>query len=73
MCIRDSLHVDIRADELVNIRQQLEDQNRQRVFLVAGATAFLSGVLVLTLATTTWPGWLLLASGAVLVASARGR
>ena len=68
---RDDLRLDIRSPELDDIRRQLEAQRRQRFLLVCGATLFLSGILVLTLAATTWPGWGLLLAGAATAFSGR--
>jgi ubiquinone biosynthesis protein len=60
----DQLHFDVRSTQLDDIRRQLATDRRQRFLLTVGAVAFLSGVLVLTLGTTSWPGWLLVAAGA---------
>ena len=44
---------------------------RQRFLLASGAVAFLSGILVITLGATTWPGWLLIAAGGAAAIMAR--
>ena len=59
----DQLHFDVRAPELRDIREQLKSQQKQRYLLALGATAVISGTLVVTLATVTWPGWALIGSG----------
>jgi ubiquinone biosynthesis protein len=71
---KDRLHFDVRSPELREIRDRLDAEQAQKTLLAAGATSFISGTLVITLAATTWPGWLLLAAGAgLLVASRPGR
>ena len=67
----DQLHFDVRSSELDDIRRQLAVDRRQRFLLASGAVAFLSGVLVITLGATTWPGWLLLAAGSSAAIMAR--
>jgi ubiquinone biosynthesis protein len=69
----DNLHLDIRAPELDDIRQQLGAQQKQRFALATAATAFISGILVLTLTTSGWPGWLLLGIGIATGIFARPR
>jgi len=69
----DNLHLDIRAPELDDIRQQLNAQQKQRFALAMAATAFISGILVLTLTTSSWPGWLLLGIGIATGIAARPR
>ncbi len=69
----DKLHFDVRAPELDDIRKQLKAQQRQRYFLATGATAFVSGVLVLTLGSLAWPGWVLIAAGAAAAVAGRPR
>ena len=59
----DRLNLGVRASELEEIHQQLKLQQRQRFTLAASATAILSGTLIVTLAATTWPGWLLITGG----------
>ena len=60
----DKLHFDVRSPELRDIRDRLAAEQKQRARLAIGATLFVSGTLVLTLASVTWPGWLLLVAGA---------
>jgi len=69
----DRLHFDIRSPELREIRDQIHEQQRQRALLAAGATLFISGTLVITLAATTWPGWILLALGGGSLLGSRPR
>ena len=69
----DDLHIDIRAAELDSIRQQLANAQRQRFALFVAATGMLSGVLLLTLSSASWAGWLLIAGGAVTAFRARPR
>ena len=57
------LRIDMGSAELGKLREQVAQQQRQRFVLIAGATAFISGILVLTLGTTAWPGWVLVAGG----------
>ena len=60
----DKLHFDVRSPELRDIRDRLAAEQKKRARLAIGATLFVSGTLVLTLASVTWPGWLLLVAGA---------
>jgi len=59
----DQLHLDVRTPELKDINEQLKNQQKQRYLLAIGATAVVSGTLVLTLATTAWLGWTLIGVG----------
>jgi len=54
------------APELEEIREQLKTQQKQRFALAIGASALISGTLVLTLGSSTVLGWSLLAVGAVI-------
>ncbi len=62
---------EIGSPELADIGEQLRAQQRQRFLLATGATAVISGTLVVTLAMTTWPGWLLIACGALAAFAGR--
>jgi len=64
-------YVDVRSPELMEISERLAAGQRQRLLLTAGATAFVSGTLVLTLAAVSWPGWLLVAAGFLSFVAAR--
>jgi ubiquinone biosynthesis protein len=57
------LQLNVRSPELKQIREQLRDQQKQRYLLALGATAALSGTLVLTLGSTAVLGWALIAVG----------
>jgi len=65
------LQMDVRWPAQVEMIRLQGRQQRQRFWLATGMTAALSGILVLTLGTTTWPGWLLLAAGAASFVPAR--
>jgi ubiquinone biosynthesis protein len=67
----DNLHFDIRAPELEDIRKQLKAQQKQRYFLATGATAFVSGVLILTFGSTGWLGWTLIGAGVLAAFAGR--
>ncbi|MDG2376329.1 MAG: ubiquinone biosynthesis regulatory protein kinase UbiB [Woeseiaceae bacterium] len=67
----DRLNLDVRASELEEIHQQLKLQQRQRFTLAASATVILSGTLIVTLAATTWPGWLLITGGVLAAFTGR--
>jgi len=65
------LQLNLRSPELKQIREQLADQQKQRYLLATGATATLAGTLVLTLGSATAVGWVLVAAGVAVIASAR--
>ena len=67
----ERLNLDVRASELEEIRRQLTLQRRQRFTLAASVTAILSGTLIVTLAETMWPGWLLIAGGVLAAFTGR--
>jgi hypothetical protein len=62
---------DLQSSELQRIREQLAQQRRQRYWLAAAATAFITGALLMTLGTVPALGWSLLAAGAVSAYLAR--
>jgi len=70
---KDGLRFDIRSPELSEIHEQLRAQQRQRFLLATGATAVVTGTLIVTLAMTTWPGWLLIAGGVLTAVAGRPR
>lgn len=70
---KDGLTLDIRSPELAGIREELRRQQRQRFLLATGATAIISGTLIVTLAMTTWPGWALIAGGILAAITGRPR
>jgi ubiquinone biosynthesis protein len=70
---RGTLQFNMRAPELTEIHAQLKRQQKQRYWLAAGATAVISGTLVLTLAGPGTIGWALLAAGILAIITARPR
>ncbi len=66
-----SLSMRIKSAELGNLRDQIKSQQRQRFMLGVGATAFVSGTLLLGLGTAAWLGWTLIVAGAVGLFAAR--
>jgi ubiquinone biosynthesis protein len=65
------LQMDVRWPAQAELMALQRRQLRQRFWLATGMTAAVSGILVLVLATTTWPGWLLLAAGVASFVPAR--
>lgn len=65
------LQLNLRSPELKQIREQLRDQQKQRYLLAIGATAALSGTLVLTLGSAAITGWALIAAGVAAIISSR--
>jgi ubiquinone biosynthesis protein len=65
------LQLNLRSPDLKQIRQQLREQQKQRYWLAIGATAALSGTLVLTLGSAAIPGWALVVAGAAAIVSSR--
>lgn len=65
------LQLNVRSPELKQIREQLRDQQKQRYLLATGATAVLTGALVLTLGSATVLGWALIGAGAVAIFAGR--
>lgn len=61
----------LQSPELREIREQLANQQRQRYWLTAAATAIVSGVLVMTLGSTPVLAWALLAAGGIAAYAAR--
>jgi ubiquinone biosynthesis protein len=57
------LQLNLRSPDLKQIREHLRDQQKQRYLLALGATAALSGTLVLTLGSAAVLGWALIAVG----------
>ena len=57
------LQLNLRSPDLKQIREQLRDQQKHRYLLALGATAALSGTLVLTLGSAAVLGWALIAVG----------
>lgn len=65
------LQMDMHAPALAEITRMLRLQQHQRFWLGLGTAAVLSGILVLTLGSVPWPGWLLVGGGAALLLAAR--
>ncbi|MEM9209818.1 MAG: AarF/UbiB family protein, partial [Pseudomonadota bacterium] len=65
------LSMQIRSTELEALKQQMDEQQRQRFLLGSGGTAVLAGTLTLALGSITWLGWALLAGGVITFAAAR--
>jgi ubiquinone biosynthesis protein len=57
------LQMDVRWPGQAEMAGLRREEHRQRFWLAAAVTATVSGILVLTLGTSSWPGWLLLAAG----------
>ena len=57
--------------ELAKIRSQLKKQQKQRYLLAIGVTAFLSGIVVITLGATSLAGWLLIGAGTIAAIAGR--
>ena len=66
-----SLSMRIKSAELEKLHDQIRRQQRQRFLLGAGATAFVSGTLLLGLGNVAWLGWTLIVTGAVGLFAAR--
>ncbi len=57
--------------ELAQIRDQLRKQQRQRYWLAVGATAIVTGTLILTWGFLPAVGWTLIAAGIIAILVAR--
>lgn len=66
-----NLNFKLQSPELKQIQRQLAEQQRQRYWLTAAATAVVSGVLVMTLGEVPALAWGLLAAGAASALVAR--
>ncbi len=53
----------LQSPELEQLRTQIAEQRRQRYWLTVAATGVIAGTLVLTLGSTPWLGWPILAAG----------
>jgi len=67
----DDLKLRLSAPEIAELRRDLAAQQRGRYVITCGATAIVSGVLVLLLGSIAWPGWLLVGVGIAFVAGGR--
>jgi ubiquinone biosynthesis protein len=59
------IRFNLQSPELREIRQQLDEQRRQRYWLTAAATGVVTGALIITLGPVTWPGYVLLGLGGI--------
>ncbi len=66
-----NVHSKTQGPELKALREQIRGQQRQHFLLAAGATATISGTLLVTLETMPWLGWVLFVAGIVSLISAR--
>jgi ubiquinone biosynthesis protein len=57
------IRFNLQSPELREIRQQLDDQRRQRYWLTAAATCVVSGVLMISFSALPWLGYSLLGAG----------
>ena len=67
------LHIDVHAPDVMEIRDQLRGQQKQRYWLAVGATSILTGTLVLTLGFLPAGAWVLIAGGALAIFAGRPR
>ena len=65
------IRFNLQSPELKEIRQQLDEQRRQRYWLTAAATSVVTGSLLMILGPAPWAGWVLLGIGAVSAYAAR--
>ena len=65
------IRFNLQSPELKEIRQQLEEQRRQRYWLTAAATSVVTGSLLMVLGPAPWAGWVLLGIGALAAYAAR--
>ena len=65
------IQFNLQSPELQQIQKQLLEQQRQRYWLTAAATAIISGVLLTALGSMPELSWALLAVGAVAAFAAR--
>ncbi len=66
-----NVHTKTQGPELKALREQIRGQQRQHFLLAAGATATISGTLLVTLETMPWLGWVLFVAGTVSLISGR--
>ena len=65
------IRFNLQSPELREIRQQLDEQRRQRYWLTAAATSVISGALLIATGTVTWPAYALFGVGALAAWAAR--
>ena len=66
-----SLRMRMDSPDLNALKEQLQQQQRQRFRLGIGATAILSGTLIVALSSPAWAGWGLVAAGMLAMLSGR--
>ena len=70
---RGDLKLNLKSPELREIRDQLRKQQKQRYWLAVGATAIITGTLILTWGFLPSVAWALIAAGILAVAAGRPR
>jgi len=65
------IRFNLQSPELKAIREQLDEQRRQRYWLTAAATSVVTGTLLMILGPAPWAGWVLLGIGALAAYAAR--
>jgi ubiquinone biosynthesis protein len=65
------IRFNLQSPELQDIREQLQEQRRQRYWLTTAATSVVAGSLIMTLGAVPWVGWALLGAGALAAYIAR--
>jgi ubiquinone biosynthesis protein len=70
---RGDLKLNLRSPELQKIRDQLKIQQRQRYWLAVGATAIITGTLILTLGFLPSIAWALIGAGILATIAGRPR
>ncbi len=65
------IQLKLQSPELQQIQKQLANQQRQRYWLTAAATAIISGVLVITLGSIPELAWAILGAGGIAAYAAR--
>ena len=65
------IRFNLQSPELKAIREQLDEQRRQRYWLTAAATSVVTGALLMVLGPAPWAGWMLLGIGALAAYAAR--
>jgi len=68
-----NLQFNVQAPELIEIRNQLRTQQRQRYWLAVGATGIITGTVILTLGFLPAAAWALIAAGVLAIFAGRPR
>jgi len=68
-----NLRIDVESPALVEIRDHLARQQRQRYWLAVGATAIVTGTLVLSFGFAPWLAWTVIAGGVVAILAGKPR